>query len=401
MEIKLLVPLVALALLFGCVMEMSIDQTVNKDGSAKVIQTMDMSKFIDYIKGMSLGASQYATLPKPDSTYSADYYASIPSFESEGLELNLDFESSPGAQSEDQYPGKSVMLYGSIKNSGNGEISNVSIEVKSRALVRGSLGNMQEFVPRLEVRRTESLSLSGKIANVTPGNYGATIIATYDTPARKGVQAARAIYFKVVSAEQQLESSLAKMDAQFQKSCTDIMKADASLQCNYQNSKLEISKTIQPGQEDYSFKREDGLLETAYNVTITAPPQLSNYTPSDSSYGSLAGAGSLGTQKRKFKDGFGSGAEAASLSMARSVLKMTYTVHMPGKIASAPGGTISADNSSVSYDVLELYDKKQDISVLSKEESAGGQFTLLVGAIILALVVFGVIYLIYKRGQNY
>lgn len=404
MDRKMLVPVLALLLLFGCVMEMKIDQTVEKNGDAKVVQTVDLSSFIKYMESMTKSLSQYSSAPKPDSTYSSAYYASIPSFESESLQLDVSMPVASGGTSDDPYPGKATSISGTLKNNGEAEISNMSIEVKSKAFVSGSYGMLEDFVSVLEKRRTERLSFSGTIANVTPGTYEATVIATFDTPSRKNVQVAQTIPFSVKSSEQAVGSSIAKMDEQFKKSCQDMMKADASVQCQYRDSIFEVSKTIQPGEEDYSFKKDEGLLETSYNVTITSVPQLSNYTPSDSTYGSLGSLGSLGSSaqtKKKFKDGFGSGADAASMSMVRSMMKMQYVVHMPGKIASAPGGTIGSDNKSVSYDVLELYDKRQDISILSKVENEGGQFMLLVGALLIAIIVIGGIFLIYRRGHTY
>lgn len=199
----------------------------------------------------------------------------------------------------------------------------------------------------------------------------------------------------MVKAEEPVEPT--DYDALYTEACANTTRDNPGVNCTYDQGKLSVSKKIYPDGEIYIFKKDDGLFETVYNVKLTGMPEVTNATDLTGGMGSSSTLmGNKNTSK--FKDGLGS--PLMSAATLKSVMKLTYTIHMPAKIenASVPG-TVSDDGMSVAYDVLDLYDEKKDIEITSREEHTLVKYLALGGGVVLVLIICGAAAL-WLRGRG-
>jgi len=376
---KWVLALAALVLLFGCAMKMDVEQRVNRDGSSSMKQTLDLSSLIEYAKSAAGGGPMAGVAPNPDDTYSPSHYASLPSFESAGL-----FAAVNQSLLEGLAPGDMATIYAELANNGNAEVSNVTVQLFSKALVGRSPGAPSEriYYPLEPGGAKARLVLSAQVADVASGTYEYTLVATYDRGAERGLAAAKTFRLSVVSKEEKMEKSIGKLDEVYREVCTNATRKDPQLECAYSNGVMRLEKTISPG-DSYLFAKEDGFFDSTYHVTITRIPAIGA--------GDLSGQAKINNQQ-KFSDGAG---EAAAL---QPFLKISYTVYMPGKIETAPLGKISEDGSSATYDVWELYSKRQNIEILSREENSGNRAIAIgAGALAALAAIAGAYFLLAKK----
>ena len=105
---------------------------------------------------------------------------------------------------------------------------------------------------------------------------------------------------------------------------------------------------------------------------------------------SMTGASS---DSPRFVDGLGDDSSGiSSMAMVRSMIEITYTVHMPADIVEAPLGEISADKRTVTYDVLTLYEQKQPIHILAQQQNDLVMYVLYgVAALIALAILYGIL----------
>jgi hypothetical protein len=369
-SLRILLVSVIFAILFGCVMNIYVEQTVERDGSAKLTEIIDLSPLLSYAESLS---KQYApTIPKPDNTYSPASYASLPSPESKGLSLT------PSGLDEfkDIKVGDSEYLSFELMNNGE-EIEALSAEVYSDTFIPSY--SKRGYISSLAKRESRTISFSGQIANVSPGTHSLTIKITFDRGEEKNITVAKRFDFDVLPTESP-ESKISEMERGFTEMCTNLTKKDPKVECRYENKKLILSKKIFPDGE-YKFKKEEGIFETTYYVTILAVPELTN-----ESMGTGGTSFAIPQKKQYFKDGL-----PAEMGTAKSMVKMTYTVNMPGEIVSAPLGNVSENKRSVVYDIFELYDKKQNIEITAREENTLVKYGIFGFLLLLAILIIGAV----------
>ncbi|MCX8194734.1 MAG: hypothetical protein N3G22_01335 [Candidatus Micrarchaeota archaeon] len=373
-KISLLLSLAVFLLLFGCTIKIDTQQEIKKDGKAYVRQAIDISSLLNYTA--SLGGIYGARgEEEPDYSYSPQAYSNYPSFESQKIELTY----SPSDLKELRVGG-SASLSMSVKNLGE-DLSSLNIYVKSKALVPSYSGSLDEFVGGLKKRESQNIFLSGEIANVSPGTYEFTVIAEFDRGSQKELKAAKTFTFEV----REKKDELAELDKTYQELCANYTRKDPALKCSYNNGIFKLEKEISPDGDTYKFEKKEGLFETTYEAEISMLPQLvkeeSSSTPS------------LSSRQKRFSEGLGQ-----DLSSASSLFQFDYTIKMPAKITSAPNGKISDDKTSVTYDVLKLYEKKENIRIVAVEENETNKMIAFgaIGVVAIALVG-GAAYLLLRN----
>ena len=111
--------------------------------------------------------------------------------------------------------------------------------------------------------------------------------------------------------------------------------------------------------------------------------------------GSSPGLGLTAPKPQRFEDGLATeyGDMSAMIPTMRSMLKMTYTIHMPADIVEAtPQGKLSEDKRSITYDVFDLYEKKQPIVLVAREENALMKYAAFGAAGLAVLAIAGLLY---------
>ncbi len=395
MKKLLLGTLLALLILsFGCI-NMAYDQAISPDGSSVLNATLDMSALTTYMENLTSSLSALTTVPKPDLTYNAGDYAALPSFESKNLTIDIKKSLYGDDPLLNLSPGKYVSLSFEIKNNGE-EVQDMSVSLESGALVsKSSYYGSEDYVGTLAKRDFASAGFYPTVANVTPGTYQMTVIAQYDTVAKKNITVAKTFSFTVKPAE---PVEMPDYDKIYASSCENMTQKNPKVNCTYGGGKLTISGALSPDGDIYSFNKEDGLFETVYNVNLTALPNMDMPDLSETGSGGLTGS-ALGseTTPTKFEDGLDTG--ISSISTMKTMMKLTYTVHMPAKIenASSPG-KISADGMSVTYDVLDLYDEQKSIEITSREEHTTVKWLVIGGVALVALVILAMaVWLLFLR----
>ncbi|MCX8197805.1 MAG: hypothetical protein N3F07_01235 [Candidatus Micrarchaeota archaeon] len=371
-------------MLFGCTITVKTEQKIAKDGTAKIIQTIDMKDLVELSKTARETYLSINTAPEPDLTYSAEYYSKMASPESESVSVVIDSKSLANLS-----PGESVTLDVHVTNNANEKMRNVLVEAKSKAIVPYEFeSKMQDYLyNEIAKRQTETAMLTGQVANVTPGRYPITVTVAFDRGGKENIVVAKTVEFEVKEKESLEANYSYEIERQYSEICLKLIQQDPSLKCSFNDGVIALEKTISPN-DNYRFKAEENFFDRTYNVTITSMPTIvSQETMDEYGSGGMAqeyGSGGMAqiAPKQKFKDGIN-----ANIAMMSSFLKATYVVHMPAKIESAPGGKISDDGMSVSYDVWELYSKKQDIQIFSREQNESNRIIFYAGAAVLALAV--------------
>jgi len=365
-------------LLAGCTMDIKTVQVVAKDGSARVSQQINMSSYIEYAQKLSESMGALSKPKAPNLNYSAAKYASLPSPESQQITLIMD-----PASADKLSAGGSAFLGFNIENTGEA-MESVSVKADSGAFIgsTGALGG-GEYVGSLGKRESKSITFYGSIANVTPGTQQITLSVDFDRGG-KNYTVAKTFSFQV-EPQATVKDQMADLEKNMTDTCAEAIAKEPGLECGYSDGIFTIAKTVQPGP-DYEFSKEGGLFDTTYKVRISGMPQLGENEMGNMGTSQLSGAGATTTPK-KFKDG------APELALMKSMITMTYTVTMPAEITDAPGGKISDDKHSVTYDVYALYDNKQDIEITAKEENAGMKYAVYgIGA----LIVLGVLFALFR-----
>ncbi|MFA6035566.1 MAG: hypothetical protein WC759_01260 [Candidatus Micrarchaeia archaeon] len=374
---KLFAVLSVLALILaGCTMDIKTVQVVAKDGSARVSQQINMSAYIDYAQKLTESMGALSKPKAPNLNYSSANYASLPSPESQQIALTMDPESA-----DKLAVGGSAFLGFTIQNTGEA-MESVSIKADSGAFIKstGALGG-DEYLDSLGKRESKSMTFYGSIANVTPGAHQITLSVDFDRGG-KNYTVAKTFSFQV-EPEETVKDQMADLEKNMTDTCAEAMAKAPGLDCRYSGGIFTIANTVQPGS-DYEFSKEGGLFDTTYKVRISGMPKIGENALDGMGTSQLGGAA---TTPNKFKDG------APELALMKSVITMSYVVAMPAEITDAPGGEISDDKRSVTYDVYALYDNKQDIQITAKEENAGMKYAVYgIGA----LIVLGVLFALFR-----
>jgi hypothetical protein len=384
----------------GCI-GMTYDQTVSPDGSSMVAQELDMSGLITYIEKMSASMSASA-LQEPNLYYRASDYASLPDFGSAATGINVSETGNYEASFSNMTPGKTVYVSVSIHNSGNYSLSGMKISLFSDAVVPySSYFPLEDDAGALGSGEDYDTTFAAEVANATPGTHYMTIIAVLeaqsydaglDMMTAKNVTVAKTLSFDVKPAPPAAGSDY---ESQFSSLCVNITRDNRDVNCSYSNGKLSLAKAIQPDGKTYVFSSEKGLFESSYSVRITELITLAN--SSEISGGSMASSG-IDNWTGKFSEGFSSGTSA---SMMRNMMSIKYTVHMPAKIENyTAGGELSDDGRSVTYDVLDLYDKKRDIQITSREGDSGKMYLIIGGAVLLLIIIVGLVMPMLGKGKK-
>lgn len=366
-----------LILAVGCI-NVKTHQTIRPDGSALLKHELDMSALIEYAKNQSSETAYDAEAPEPDGSYNSGDYASLPSFGSKGLGFELQRSGFWGDPLENLTPGDDAYISFDIKNNGEEEVRAMSVQFRSDALVFTSyFYGDEEYVESIPKRASDTVSFSPTVADVPPGTYYATVIAQYDTPSKSNMTVADTFSFEVKPKPP--PEAPPDPEEQYSQACVNITEEYPGLECAYEGGKFTLSKEITPDGSAYSFRKDAGLFETTYNVKITEIPEI---TPAED----LQGGGMAGQlESRKFRDGFASGGLVTPTTL-KTVMKVEYTITMPAKIENASGGKIGDDGNSVTYDVLDLYEKKQDIEITAKEENTVVKWVVIGGTVFLVLL---------------
>jgi len=381
-----------IALLFimlsGCMMTFDIEQSINEDGSALVSESIDMSSLIEYALEMQ---GQFASSPPPeDDSYSRADYGPL------ALPEELDLELTFTEPEEELRVGDSAFFYFSLKNNGEA-IEAASLSIYSNAFVSSShmsAASNTEYISSLQKRESDSVSFYGKIANVSEGTHSLTVVIEFDRGNYTNLTAAKSFDFEVLPAET-TEDMLAELEKNATDQCNQLMLEDPGISCSFDNYVFKLSKTIQPNSE-YEFISSSGIFDTTYEVTIHSLPVLT-----DSDLDMLGGMGGLdstsmtgaSSDSPRFVDGLGDDSSGiSSMAMVRSMIEITYTVHMPADIVEAPLGEISADKRTVTYDVLTLYEQKQPIHILAQQQNDLVMYVLYgVAALIALAILYGIL----------
>jgi len=386
--------IIALVVLFAGCISVDYDQKIGKDGSSVLTDTADISALTSYMDNLSANSNSLNTAaPYPDSTYEPKNYEALPSFESNSISIGLQNSYYGDDPLQNLSPGKSPYLTFEIKNNGEERLQDISVQFKSGALViASSYYGDEEYVGDLEKRDITTVTFYPTVANVTPGTYYATIIAQYDTPTKNNVTVAEKISFVVKAAESEEPVNL---EDTYQEICTNVTENDPAVTCNYADGKFVLSKNTAPDGDRYIFRKDVGLFETVYDVKITGIPQALD--ESAMGEGESMDSYSLpNTTSNKFEDGLGGSYSPAVL---KQMMKLTYTVHMPAKITNATDGKISTDGMSVTYDLLDLYDKKESIEIVAVEENSFMK-TVVSGGVVVFVLIVGAAVLLWFLGRK-
>jgi len=154
---------------------------------------------------------------------------------------------------------------------------------------------------------------------------------------------------------------------------------DTTVKCNYDTGKgiVTLTKDFPKFNHFYTFTKKAGLTSKIYKLTLDELPSFVK---------------SLSGKSQKLSDGFVASTNSSMMGgnmsggldyLTKLGITMTYTVEMPGKITSAKDGTISKDKKSVSFDLIDMFKKKEPMVIESEEQ---GLFCLPSTALVLGIL---------------
>jgi len=185
-------------------------------------------------------------------------------------------------------------------------------------------------------------------------------------------------------------SAQAESDLKFVKACDDAKRQKPDITCTYANGIITLSGPLKVEDGQYAFAIDRGLTTVRYTLTLEKIPELASGLDQN-----LAGAAAgQGGQQPETTLKFTDAKAAEQAGQMSSIMKITYSVEMPGKIVQAEGAD-SIEGSSAKFDVLERMKSNRNIVVVSEEADY-------INLIYLAavLIVLGGIFVLFRMRQQ-
>jgi hypothetical protein len=179
-------------------------------------------------------------------------------------------------------------------------------------------------------------------------------------------------------------------DLEFAKVCDDAKKQNSNITCTYASGIITLSGPLKNDGKQYAFSTDRGLTTVRYTLTLEKLPEIVSGLGQNLS----GAAGGQAVQQPQESLKFTDPKAAQQAKQSASLMKIAYTVEMPGKIVQAEGADV-VSGSSAKFDVLKMMENSQNIVVVSEE----ADYTEL-GYLVAVVLVLGGIFMLFRMRQQ-